>query len=291
MITSSSFTLSLRLIEFEAHLLPLPISFIHPLSSNFQYTANMSIKDFGGNTVQQFQLGKLGKQVLGSGPYEYFIYETQASEEVRFSDLRSLSVYLYHKPAQAMVTVEGLGEKLEQGDRVQAEDCAVHLIVQGGAVQLLVAGTTLPHPDIKGLFLTRYADLYKVNKPWGHELWINGQHPCYALKEIFVKAGTKTSLQYHNLKQETNVLFQGTANLHYKDDDTVANDEVTSSDTAVVQIEPVSSVNVLPLTLHRLEAVTDILLYETSTPHLDDVMRVSDDNKRPDGRIDKEHGR
>jgi hypothetical protein len=251
----------------------------------------MNIKDFGGNTVQQFQLGKLGKQVLGSGPYEYFIYETQAREEVCFSELRSFSVYVYHKSAQAMVTVEGVGKKLEQGDRVQAEDCAVHLNVQGGTVQLLVAGTTLPHPHIKGLFLTRYVDLYKVNKPWGYELWINGQHPCYALKEIFVKAGTKTSLQYHNLKQETNVLFKGTAHLHYKDDDAVDNDEVTSSDTAFVQIKPVSSVDVLPLTLHRLEAVTDILLYETSTPHLDDVIRVSDDNERPDGRVDKEHGR
>ncbi len=251
----------------------------------------MNIKDFGGNIVKQFQLGKLGKEMLGSGPYEYFIYETRANEEVRFSDLRSFSVYLFHKSAQAVVTVEGVDEKLEQGDRVQAEGRAVHLSVQGGAVQLLVAGTTQPHPDIKGLFFTRYADLYRVAKPWGHELWINGQHPCYALKEIFVQAGTKTSLQYHNFKQETNVLFRGTAKLHYKENTAVANDQVTASDTATVQIEPVSSVDVMPSTLHRLEAVTDILLYETSTPHLDDVVRVGDDNRRPDGRIEKEHGR
>lgn len=249
----------------------------------------MNIKDFGGNTVKQFQLGKLGKQVFGSGPYEYFIYETRASEEVRFSDLRSFSVFVFHKPAQAMLTVQGVVERPEQGDRVQAEDRTVHLSVQGGSVQLLVAGTTRPHPDIKGLFFTRYTDLYKVTKPWGHELWINGQHPCYALKEIFVKAGTKTSLQYHNFKQETNVLFQGTAKLHYKENTAVANDQVMAADTATVQIQPVSTVEITPSTLHRLEAVTDILLYETSTPHLDDVVRVQDDNKRPDGRIDKEH--
>jgi mannose-6-phosphate isomerase-like protein (cupin superfamily) len=250
----------------------------------------MSIKDFGGNTVKQFQLGKLGKQVLGSGPYEYFIYETGASEEVCLSDLRSFSVYVFRKPAQAILTVQGVVERLEQGDRVQAEDRTVHLSVQGGSVQLLVAGTTHPHPHIKGLFFTRYADLYKVTKPWGHELWINGQHPCYALKEIFVKAGTKTSLQYHNFKQETNVLFQGTAKLHYKENTSVANDQVMAADTATVQIEPVSTVDITPSTLHRLEAVTDILLYETSTPHLDDVVRVQDDNKRPGGRIEKEHG-
>ena len=250
----------------------------------------MNTKSFGGNSVKQFQLGKLGKEMLGSGPYEYFIYETQANEEVDLCGLRSFSVYLFHKSPQAVVTVEGVDEKMEQGDRVQAEDHAVHLGVQGGTARLLIAGTTHPHPDIKGLFFTRYADLYKVNKPWGHELWINGQHPCYALKEIFVKAGTKTSLQYHNFKQETIVLFQGTAKLHYKKNAAVENDLVASVDTATVQIEPVSSVDVMPLTLHRLEAVTDILLYETSTPHLDDVVRVIDDNKRPDGRVDKEHG-
>ena len=253
----------------------------------------MNTKLFGGNSVKQFQLGKPGKEMLASGPYEYFLYETRANEEIHFSDLRSFSVYLFHKPPQAVVSIEGVDGKLEQGDRVQAEDHAVHLGVQGGTVRLLIAGTIhpLPSPYIKGLFVTRYEDLYKVNKPWGHELWINGQHPCYALKEIFIKAGTKTSLQYHNFKQETNVLFQGTAKLHYKTNAAVEIDQVASMDTATVQIEPVSSVDVMPLTLHRLEAITDILLYETSTPHLDDVVRVIDDNKRPDGRIDKEHGR
>src|SRR5207244_12187069 len=57
-------------------------------------------------------------------------------------------------------------------------------------------------------------------------LWINGQHPCYALKKIFIKAGTKTSLQYHRFKQETNVLFEGLAKLHYKKNMSIQNDLV-----------------------------------------------------------------
>ena len=48
-------------------------------------------------------------------------------------------------------------------------------------------------------------------------------------------------------------------------------------------------IDVFPPTLHRLEAISDITLYETSTPQLDDVVRVQDDAKRPDGRIDIEH--
>lgn len=250
----------------------------------------MNIQNFGGNAVKQFNLGSQGKELLAAGPYEYFYYQTWADEEVVFSELQSLSVYVYSKLDGAVVTVEGVAEKLEQGDRVQSEGQPVRLKVQGGAVRLLVAGTIRPHPELKGLFFARHADLYKVAKPWGHELWINGQHPCYALKEIFIKAGTKTSLQYHNFKQETNVLFQGTAKLHYLANAQTPNDEVKAADTATVQIEPVSSVDVMPKTLHRLEAMTDILLYETSTPHLDDVVRVLDDSKRPDGRLEMEHG-
>jgi mannose-6-phosphate isomerase len=249
----------------------------------------MEISDYGGNSVKYFQLGKHGKEMLGSGPYEYFIYDTKVNEDVHFKDLRSFTVYIFDKPIQAVVKVEGIEEKLGQGDMIQAEDCAVNLNIKGGAVKLLVAGTHQKHPKTKGLFFTHHADIYKVVKPWGQELWINGQHPCYALKQIFILAGTKTSLQYHKFKQETNVLFHGTAKLHYKVKAAVANDLVTPNDISTIEIKPVSSVDVIPLTLHRLEAITDIVLYEISTPHLDDVMRVADDNKRPDGRIDKEH--
>lgn len=249
----------------------------------------MSIKNFGGNSIKQFQLGKQGKELLGIGPYEYFIYESQENEEICFNTLRSFSCFLFCKPASAMVTVQGVDGNLEQGDCVQAEDCPINLRVQSGTIKILIAGTMQPHPEKKGLFYTRYLDLYKVEKPWGHELWINGQHACYAFKEIFVKKGTKTSLQYHNFKQETNVLFEGIAKLHYKAKLTMANDDVTELDTATVQIEPISSVDVMPKILHRLEAITDILLYETSTPHLDDVVRVLDDKGRPSGRIEKEH--
>jgi mannose-6-phosphate isomerase len=249
----------------------------------------MSMKTFGGNIVNQHQMGKQGKQLLGSGPYEFFVYETFEDEEIYLDELRSFSVYVLLKPAKSVVTVRGVSEKLEEGDRVQSEDDAVHISVEGGAVRFLVSGTAHSSSRARGNSLTRYEDLYRVSKPWGHELWINGEHPCYAFKQILVKAGSKTSLQYHKFKQETNVLFQGAAKLHYKSNSSVANDQVRTMDLATLQIGPVSTVHVTPLTLHRLEAVTDILLYETSTPHLNDVVRVKDDTNRLGGRIESEH--
>jgi mannose-6-phosphate isomerase len=250
----------------------------------------MKSQIFGGNFVKRLNLSKPGKELLGGGSYEYFHYQTISDEVVVFDKLKSFSVFIYSKPADSVVTVKGLPSKLDQGDRVQSEGQPVELKVRGGEVCILVAGTTSSHTELEGLFLTRHADLYKVIKPWGYELWINGIHPCYALKEIFIKAGTKTSLQYHNMKKETNVLLQGIAKLHYKINAEVSNDEVNDGDIAAVLLEAICSVDVMPKTLHRIEAVTDILLFEASSPHLDDVVRVVDDTKRPDGWLDLEHG-
>lgn len=246
---------------------------------------------FGGNLIKCCQLGNSGKQLLGSGPYEFFLYETEHNDHVVFDELRSFSIYVFDKPALAILSVQGLPCEIMQGDLIQAEDVSVQLSVQGGGVKLLIAGTKEAHPEKRGLFFTSHDNLYKVDKPWGHELWINGQHPRYALKQIYLKAGNKTSLQYHNFKQETNVLFQGRTNLHYKINESVKNDSVQSGDLAQIELSPVTSIDVVPGVLHRLEAITDLILYETSTPHLDDVIRVSDDSNRAHGRIIQEHSR
>ena len=49
------------------------------------------------------------------------------------------------------------------------------------------------------------------------------------------------------------------------------------------------TINISPYVIHRLEAKSDLLLYEVSTPHLNDVIRLQDDSNRKDGRIDEEH--
>jgi hypothetical protein len=234
-------------------------------------------------------LGNTGKQMLGSGPYKYFLYETLENDSLIFDELRSFTVYLLEKPDSACVSVLNVTEPIMKGDRVQVEDVPAVVKVKGGPVKFLISGTIEPHPNQRGLFFSSHSNLYKVDKPWGHELWINGQHPLYALKEIYLKAGCKTSLQYHNFKQETNVLFEGRTNLHYKNNDSVNNDDVSSEDLSFVELKPICSIDVVPGVLHRLEAITDILLYETSTPYLDDVIRVMDESKRPHGRIEQEH--
>lgn len=123
----------------------------------------------------------------------------------------------------------------------------------------------------------------RVNKPWGFEIWIaDGSNKHYAYKIIGIRAGHQTSLQYHDKKQEDNFLLSGNAILHYQDVETGV-----ICQTGV--LTPGHVIEVVPKGVHRIQAVTDIILIEASTTELDDVVRLQDDTNRPDGKIDSEH--
>ena len=48
-----------------------------------------------------------------------------------------------------------------------------------------------------------------IEKPWGHEeIWAATSR--YAGKILFIKKGHRLSRQYHNVKEETNKVMEGT---------------------------------------------------------------------------------
>lgn len=166
----------------------------------------------------------------------------------------------------------------------------LRLVCREGEGLLLLAGSEA-NPERMQPELKRAGEHYKVSKPWGHELWLNGEDKIFSFKEVHIKQGNQTSLQYHNYKIETNFLYNGTADLIYNaNSSSVSNDNVTPDDTGTIELQSPTALHIVPPTLHRLRATTDLYLYETSTPHLDDVIRVQDDAKRGDGRIQSEHG-
>jgi len=106
-----------------------------------------------------------------------------------------------------------------------------------------------------------------VDKPWGYEKWIS-LNDRYCLKEIFIKAGHKTSLQYHKLKRETTYIAQGKARV-----------SLSRTGPDFIQYYDVDAGSVLDLPpgdIHRIEALTDVLMFEASTPEVDDVIRLED---------------
>lgn len=144
------------------------------------------------------------------------------------------------------------------------------------------ADESYPDNIPKGINVESLAQVKRVDKPWGFELWLSdGTVTPYAFKIIYLKKGVKTSLQYHNKKIEHNCILAGEAMLHYQGSDSEKIVSVKLSAGHVIKVEP-------PV-VHRVEALTDVILIEASTNELDDVVRLEDDYQRPDGRVEKEH--
>lgn len=141
----------------------------------------------------------------------------------------------------------------------------------------------------------------KINKHWGHELWIaDGVRTPYALKRILFKAGNRTSLQVHKFKFETNYVLSGTG-LLYRSKESFDIDSFLNNGMTITQVmEYESSFDIIELTegvsfdvhpgfVHRVVATTDLEFIEASTTELDDVIRLQDDGGRTHGRISYEH--
>ena len=106
----------------------------------------------------------------------------------------------------------------------------------------------------------------RVEKPWGWEL-VWAETDAYVGKLLFVRAGESLSLQYHEVKDESWLVHEGRARLELGD---------VGGDLEVIEIAAGDAFRFRPGTLHRVTALEDTLVLETSTPHLDDVVRLED---------------
>ena len=107
-----------------------------------------------------------------------------------------------------------------------------------------------------------------VEKPWGFEqIWAETND--YVAKMLHIEPKQRLSLQYHEVKEETVYVLEGTL-LNWTDE------------TGEPEKHPVGSVcHVKPNQVHRFGAGKELVrLMEVSTPHLDDVVRLADDYKR-----------
>ena len=112
----------------------------------------------------------------------------------------------------------------------------------------------------------------RVDKPWGHEVWwANTEH--YAGKLLVVDAGQKLSVQLHRQKEETSYLLSGKV---------LVFQGPSADELSERTIEPGGSWHNEPGLVHTFEAIEDSTVLEVSTPHLDDVVRLSDRYGRGD---------
>ena len=109
--------------------------------------------------------------------------------------------------------------------------------------------------------------LKKIEKPWGYELlW--ARTADYAGKVLHIKKGQKLSLQYHERKEETILLHAGRMLLLLEDDQGILREICVAAGEAYHI--PVGR-------KHRMIALDeDCEVFEVSTNHLEDVVRIED---------------
>ena len=105
----------------------------------------------------------------------------------------------------------------------------------------------------------------RVDKPWGHEL-VWAETARYVGKVLHIRAGHRLSRQYHRVKEETLMVQSGEMDLEIGPADAVETRRMKAGDVF----------HVVPGTIHRMIAATDVDVLEVSTPELDDVVRLED---------------
>ena len=106
----------------------------------------------------------------------------------------------------------------------------------------------------------------RVPKPWGYEdRWAITER--YLGKILHINAGEALSLQYHNAKDECILIVRGELDFELDDEaGRLVSHKLGQGDT----------VHITPGRRHRMTAVTDVDIFEVSTPESDDVVRLED---------------
>ena len=100
---------------------------------------------------------------------------------------------------------------------------------------------------------------------WGKEEILESSSKKWMLKRLFMKAGAKGGLQYHRLKDEGGILISGKLIVRYPDKNNNLKERVINAG---------ESFHFPPFCIHQEEAITDCLIIEVTTPHLNDRVRI-----------------
>jgi|TARA_R100000455_G_C6270407_1_gene126262 mannose-6-phosphate isomerase-like protein (cupin superfamily) len=114
---------------------------------------------------------------------------------------------------------------------------------------------------------------YTVTKPWGHEIRF-AQNEKYLGKVLYIAKGHRLSRQYHKIKDETIMVYEGSLTLELGIPGT------ESFESRILNYG--DTYRIMPGVIHRFCAPQDrpVVLIEVSTSELDDVERLEDDYKR-----------
>lgn len=103
----------------------------------------------------------------------------------------------------------------------------------------------------------------RVEKQWGHELWIHNDSQYCGKLLVFTNSGNKFSMHYHMLKNETWYIQEGAFQFDWIDTE--------SAERCYTQLQKGDVVYIEKGLPHQLTALIDnSIVFEVSTEHFDD---------------------
>jgi D-lyxose ketol-isomerase len=126
-------------------------------------------------------------------------------------------------------------------------------------------------------------EVERVEKPWGYELiWArSSSDDGYVGKILFINAGHRLSLQYHEKKEETILVKSGVLYLETFGEAKDLLRKDSKDLRRLIKLNPGETFHIKPLVTHRFIAnESNVELIEVSTNYLEDVIRIEDDYNR-----------
>lgn len=110
------------------------------------------------------------------------------------------------------------------------------------------------------------------DRVWGTEFLVIDT-PQYIGKVMYMKAGRGGGLQKHTEKDEASFLFAGEAWVYTDTGD---------GELKRFKWSAGSAIHIPPGSVHKVEAITDCTIFEASTPHFNDRVRLEEQYGRTD---------
>lgn len=102
-------------------------------------------------------------------------------------------------------------------------------------------------------------------RQWSREILVSHVPGLYTGEVLLINKGHKGGLQKHHLKNESAYVYSGEMMFRYdKGDGKVSKKVLHAGD----------GVHIPPGAVHQEEALTDVVIFETSTPHCNDRVRM-----------------
>lgn len=114
---------------------------------------------------------------------------------------------------------------------------------------------------VKDLEAVRKEFEARLEKPWGYEkIIVNNEK--YLVKELYIKKGFRTSMHEHPSKDESMHIMEGAGYIDFR------KGRKSADKGSVIRIEPKK--------VHSIVATDNLRIFEYSTPHPEDTVRLKD---------------